>query len=161
MIECEGNLWEIAAAEGAAAVITTNGSVRRDGCAVMGRGCALEAKRKFPGIDRVLGNAITVGGNRVRKIHDADLTTKPPTIIAFPVKRIWNASAELAIISRSCLELLDLLQPHPAFKPIRRVVVPRPGCGNGRLRWSDVKPVLEALLPGDRFIVVHRPGEAE
>jgi hypothetical protein len=34
------------------------------------------------------------------------------------------------------------------------VIMPRPGCGNGRLRWQDVSKVLSDILD-DRFVVVH------
>lgn len=36
-----------------------------------------------------------------------------------------------------------------------KVVLPRPGCGNGRLVWADVKPVL-AGLPDEVLIITWR-----
>ena len=52
MIEVVGNLWTYAADFRA---ITTNGTVKFDGRAVMGRGCAREATQRYPKIARQLG----------------------------------------------------------------------------------------------------------
>ena len=43
--------------------ITTNGFVKKDGCAVMGRGCAQEAKNRYPNINKLLGIHINTKGN--------------------------------------------------------------------------------------------------
>lgn len=48
--------------------ITTNGYVGRDGCNVMGRGTAGEAKRRWPGIESLLGRLIQEKGNRVHQL---------------------------------------------------------------------------------------------
>ncbi len=37
-----------------------------------------------------------------------------------------------------------------------KVYLVRPGCGNGQLKWEDVKPLIAPILD-DRFIVVERP----
>lgn len=54
MIEADRgtNLWLLSDT----VVITTNGTVKGDDACVMGRGCALEAKLAFPGIDHRIGN---------------------------------------------------------------------------------------------------------
>jgi hypothetical protein len=46
--------------------LTTNGSVRQDGAAVMGRGVALMAKRLWYGLDRLLGKRLKKQGNVVQ-----------------------------------------------------------------------------------------------
>jgi hypothetical protein len=73
-------------------------------------------------------------------------------IVSFPVKHRWQDAADLELIKRSALELVELVDRNAWA---RKIKLPRPGCGNGRLRWSDVKPVLEPLLD-DRFVVVHK-----
>ena len=152
MIERAGDLWEIATAGQAAVVITTNGSVRKDGCAVMGTGCALEAKKKFPGIDHDLGSVIASAGNHVTVLRD--FICDGISLLTFPVKAEWHYKAEVGLIEHSARELVNICDS----LAIRKVVMPRPGCGSGRLRWADVRPVLAAILD-DRFVVVHRKGE--
>jgi len=49
--------------------ITTNGYVKKNGLAVMGRGCALQARKRFMGLPRVLGEKIQQNGNIVQKVH--------------------------------------------------------------------------------------------
>jgi hypothetical protein len=34
------------------------------------------------------------------------------------------------------------------------VYLPRPGCGNGWLKWEDVKKILSPILKGDQFHIV-------
>ena len=44
-------------------VVTTNGTVRRDGCAVMGAGVAKEAKERYPNFPFELGYRLKEHGN--------------------------------------------------------------------------------------------------
>lgn len=146
MREDIGELWDFYD-NGAWIAITTNEIVKRDGTLVMGRGCAWEAARRFPGIPQRLGDLVLTYGNHVCALRESK-------IISFPVKHHWRDPADLKLIAQSAKELVQTLN---AFE-IPRLYLPRPGCGNGRLQWSDVRPVLEPLLD-DRVIVISR-GEA-
>lgn len=144
MIEVTGNLWTYPAD---ARVITTNGTVKKDGSCVMGRGCALEAKTKYPYLAKQLGKAILDTGN-----HTRCLVEEPPNdlfLVAFPVKHNWWEKADLDLIKRSASELAVLTTANRW----NTVVLPRPGCGNGKLKWEDVKQILEPVLD-DRFHVI-------
>lgn len=151
MIEKTGDLWELAKAESAPVVITTNSSVKKNGRAVMGAGCALEAKDRFADIDLVLGQMLARDGNHVAILS---LGVGSLCIVSFPTKYNWFDKSDLTLIKRSARELAGLMTD----LSVPRVIMPRPGCGYGGLRWSVVKPVLEPILD-DRFIVVHREGE--
>jgi hypothetical protein len=141
MQEIEGNLWDTPADW---RCITTNGAVRSDGALVMGRGCAKQAHSMYPGLNKYLGNRITKEGNNVHAV----IAHK---IITFPVKHHWREKADLELIERS---MNELLQYHEEFN-LGRVLLPRPGCGNGQLDWeSEVKPLLEPLLENNDDIVV-------
>lgn len=59
MQEIVGDLFASVKAD--AICITTNGWTKKDGSCVMGRGCADEAKKRWPGIEFSLGSALARG----------------------------------------------------------------------------------------------------
>ena len=140
MKEVFGDLWEF---DGIIA-ITTNGFVKRDGTCVMGRGCAKQAVIRFPGLPNKLGTKISAEGNHVFYFPEHRLIT-------FPVKHRWWEAADLGLIERSARELLKMIE----VKKIQEAVyLPRPGCGNGRLKWGGVKKILSPILKSDQFHIV-------
>lgn len=143
MIEATGNLWTYPADF---PVITTNGSVRRDGCAVMGRGCAREAADRWPKLPVMLGADLRHGsGNRVRLYSDKTLGADRGLFV-FPVKHRWMEPASLDLIAESVVQFERQLLTSCTY------VMPRPGCGNGRLSWNVVRPLL-VCLP-DNVVVI-------
>ena len=148
MMEVFGNLWVM---EADYRCITTNGTVKRNGEAVMGRGVALQAAKMDKGLAARLGASIKAHGNHVRPIA-FNLTCQPELLIAFPVKHYWWERADLALIERSANELAEFA----AQRPNKTFLLPRPGCGNGGLLWDDVREVLEPILPPHVW-VVERP----
>jgi hypothetical protein len=148
MKEVTGNLWTYPAD---VRVITTNGTVKKNGECVMGRGCAAEAKRAIPGIALALGRKIQNLGNRVFFL--GNLSLDPIVhLYSFPVKHNWYEKADIALIEQSAYELMKELSDG-YDDPEVTIVLPRPGCGNGGLKWEDVRPVLEPILD-DRFHVI-------
>lgn len=154
MFEIKGNLWTLPAD---AICITTNGTIKKDGTCVMGRGCAKEAKDKFPGIDKVLGDSIKKYGNNVIYLSDIEDRGDNKRIYSFPVKHNWYEKADLELIEQSCIQLVkeidSTIGDFDFGFNIRFIAVPRPGCGNGQLEWKDVKPICEKYFD-DRFGVV-------
>lgn len=142
MREAKVDLWECCAW---GICITTNGYVKPNGQAVMGRGCALEAKQRIPGIDKMLGAVIRKFGNHVYPIG----TFGGTTVYSFPVKHNWWEKADIELIKRSCKELREYAYGD------RVIVLPRPGCGNGHLDWKEVQPVIAPLLP-DNVVVISK-----
>lgn len=133
----------------------------------MGKGCALEACKLFPGLALALGNRIKLHGNRALIIQQ----TERWPLVAFPVKAVaeqcdgtnvvrhmalkfamnetvpgWACKARLEIIHKSAHELSAMADKFGW----QRVILPRPGCGAGELTWHEVEPVLQAVLD-DRF----------
>lgn len=142
------DLWDLHA-HGWWVAITTNGSVRRDGCAVMGRGCAYEAAQRFPGLAADLGLGIKRWGN-------VPIIFTKRHLVTLPVKHCWRDAADVPLIKGSLYYVAVAMSPPSC---IWRIALPRPGCGNGRLRWEDVKPEIEPLLD-DRFVVVTKDAPA-
>ena len=141
MKEANGNLWVFRGERAEWICITTNGFVKNNGHCVMGRGCAKEANEKF-NISAEIGGLIKQYGNRVLVLHDI-------RIITFPVKHKWFEIADLSLIEKSAHQLIEVCDKFM----IEKVYMPRPGCGNGKLDWNNVKPVLANILD-DRFTVV-------
>lgn len=149
MKEAELDLWTTPAD---ALCITTNGAIKNNGEAVMGRGCALDACRHEPGIQRLLGELLVRHGNHVQVLRVAyDAADLPTHWVSFPVKHIWSERAELGLIERSARELMHLI----GATGWQTVLLPRPGCGNGRLRWPDVRERIAPILD-DRVVVVNK-----
>lgn len=148
MKEIIGNVWELVGPDDIL-VITTNGFVRKDGSAVMGRGIAYQATQHDTDVAKRLGYMITKYGNHVHYIRDE------PIWFSFPVKHHWKEQADIELIERSAKELVERLDYSFMKIPDNggKVYLPRPGCGNGRLKWEDVKPVIEPYLD-DRFVVI-------
>jgi hypothetical protein len=150
MIELAGNIWDLAQTPwpGAATYIgiTTNGYVKKNGEAVMGRGVALQAKQRYPGLPEELGREITLRGNRVFFWHSKHLFN-------FPVKVTWDQPAKLDLIAESAATLATCARANGQI----RFLLPRPGCGNGGLKWVAVKPLLIGLP--DNVVIVSLPGE--
>ena len=145
MKEVDGDLWRIICD---ARVITTNGTITNAGRGVMGKGVARDAKQRYLGVEGKLGRMLAQHGNHVC------LLVEPPEIplIAMPVKHEWHERADYDLIRRSAGELVELVDQHPEWTT---VVMPRPGCGNGKLYWANVEKVIRPVLD-DRFVVVCR-----
>ena len=147
--------------------ITTNGFVKNNGHAVMGKGIAKNIQRYCPNITKDLGELIETKGNNVHLIYRTE-----PVIISFPVKPIsgisdgtnhvshlyfskgervpgWAMKAEIEVIKQSAYQLVELADSNPW----NTIVLPRPGCGAGELSWEQVEPVLANILD-DRFKVI-------
>jgi hypothetical protein len=142
MREARGDLW---AMDADVVVITTNGVVKQNGACVMGRGCAQQARDRFAGIDRKLGGYIRQHGNRAFNLG----TWRGTHIASMPVKHRWDQQADPQLIVQSARQLTAMADKFGW----QRIAVPRPGCGNGSLNWSDVRPLLLEVLD-DRFTVV-------
>ena len=148
MLEVVGNLWYYQTVEGKrpdCLVITTNGTIKRDGTCVMGRGCAREAKDRWPHLALALGQHLRENGNVPHIFRDCG----PVPLVSFPVKHDWHDIADPALIRTSGLALSALADAEGWDV----VVMPRPGCGNGSLDWKDVRPLLSPILD-DRFHMI-------
>jgi len=138
--EINGNIWTFDETK----VITTNGNVKTNGSAVMGKGLALQASLRFPFLSEELADKLNEFGNRCFYFSDYDLIT-------FPTKNNWWDDSNLDLIRKSMLELVDICKS----ENIKKVVMPRPGCKNGRLNWHDVRSkIIDIITESDiEFII--------
>lgn len=143
MREARGDLWTLPADVRA---VTTNGVYNARSHAIMGGGCAREARERYPGMAHVLGKLLRNSGNHVYILHESP----EDTVVSFPTKYHYREKASLPLIEQSCRELMSLADRHGTWHDI---LIPRPGCGLGGLRYEDVRPVLAEVLD-DRAVVI-------
>jgi ADP-ribosyl-[dinitrogen reductase] hydrolase len=139
--ELSGDLWEYHS-QGYPVVITTNGTVSKQGNNVMARGTAKQAAERFPEVPKLLGELIRRSGN-----HVYDLGMQ---LISFPVEHTPWEVPDLQLIRRSSQELRELVDRNGW----KRIIVPRPGCGGGGLSWGEVRPLLEPHFD-ERFLIIN------
>ena len=151
--EIQGNLWDYVRV-GNVVVITTNGVRNRYGYAVMGAGVAKQARDRFPGIAKRLGSLLAEHGLQVEALPMGMAVGNASewTLVAFPTKVHWREPSSLDLIARSAAQLEVLATRHDW----QDVYLPRPGVGNGGLRWEDVlaSGALDCL--DERFTVVYQ-----
>lgn len=148
--ETHGNLLE-ADAEALVNSVNTVG--------VMGKGVALQFRRAFPGNYKAYVEAHRRGELAIGRmfVWERGTLEGPRLIINFPTKRHWRSASKLEDIEAGLAELRRVL----IDRDVESVAVPPLGCGLGGLRWSDVRPRIDAAL-GDLPIrvLVFPPQEA-
>lgn len=143
--EIKGDIF--AQSDADAICVTTNGIVKANGELVMGKGVAEAFKKKYPLLPLKAGLGVKKHGNHVQYFLD-DLFGNT-RIVCFPTKEDWRDSSPMWLIERSAKELVALADQ----KNWKKIVLTRPGCGNGGLKWEDVKAVLIPILD-ERFYVI-------
>jgi hypothetical protein len=155
MREERGDLWtyeDSTAAVIDARVITTNGELNRRGEAIMGTGTAAVASDYFLGLAGVLGEYIKQHGNRCFRMPKEFSFWDGSRLVTMPTKDTPRRNSDISIIERSAMELVLMADKFDW----QLIVMPRAGCGSGRLIWDDVRPILAELLD-DRFVVLGPP----
>lgn len=127
-----------------ALLVTTNGIVKKDGTLVMGAGIARQFADRYPTVPRTLGDWVTKLGNEPCCIHG-----KNRAIISMPTKEHWKLDSKYDLIESSAHAVNDIISKW-GFK---RVLSTRPGCGMGKLQWSDVKNILGDIWD-DKYTVL-------
>jgi uncharacterized protein YwgA/O-acetyl-ADP-ribose deacetylase (regulator of RNase III) len=107
----------------------------------MGKGIALEFKRRFPEmhadyVERCQRHEVHLGRPYLYRRRT------PPWIVNFPTKGHWREVSKLSDIERG----LQYLEDHYREWGIQSMAVPPLGCGNGQLEWRVVGPTLARRL---------------
>ncbi len=143
--------------------ITTNGIVGADGKAIMGAGTAGEAARRWTTVRKRLGKALKTFGNLPYVIgminlagtfQDTDAALikdkKYKCLVwSFPTKNDFRHNSDIELIRNSAKLMVD----HANTFDLKKIVLPRPGCSNGKLDWKTVKTEIAGILD-DRFVIV-------
>ncbi len=111
---------------------------------VMGKGVALQFKKAFPNNFNEYEHAAKAGKVQIGKVFvtETGKFTGPKYIINFPTKKHWRYPSELKWIKEGLIDLRAFI----IKSNIKSIAVPPLGCGNGKLNWMDVKPLIEKTL---------------
>lgn len=111
---------------------------------VMGKGIALQFKRRYPENFDAYAKACKNKEVKLGQMHIVELhaISGPRYIINFPTKDHWKSRSKLKDIATG---LDDLAQVITDLK-IESIAIPPLGAGNGGLAWSDVEPLIHAKL---------------
>lgn len=129
---------------------------------VMGKGVALQFKRRYPDNYRAYAAACKAGEVQIGRMFVTEL---PPTldsgprfIVNFPTKKHWRGGAKLEFIQAGLQDLTQVVQE----RRIRSIAMPALGCGNGGLLWHDVRPVIERAFEhlSDVQVILYPPEQA-
>lgn len=104
---------------------------------VMGKGLALEFKKRFPEMYEDYAERCKYGKVRLGKPYIFKRLIKP-WILLFPTKDHWRSVSKLSDIE----EGLKYLEKHYKEWGISSLAVPPLGCGLGELNWQIVGPTL-------------------
>ena len=111
---------------------------------VMGKGIALQFRQAFPENYRLYRAACERGEVRPGRMFvvPTGLLSNPRFIVNFPTKRHWKDKSQVEDIETGLLDLVDVIRR----EGLHSIAIPPLGCGNGGLKWSDVRPRIEAAL---------------
>jgi uncharacterized protein YwgA/O-acetyl-ADP-ribose deacetylase (regulator of RNase III) len=104
---------------------------------VMGKGLALEFKKRYPGmyqdyLQRCKNGKVRLGEPYLFR------QLEPPNILNFPTKGHWRSVSRLDDI----ISGLDYLEQHYKEWDIKSIAIPSLGCQQGHLDWRVVLPVI-------------------
>lgn len=126
---------------------------------VMGKGIALQFKRRYPDVFRVYAEACQEGRLRVGELFVTETgeLAGPRRIVHFPTKIHWRNPTRAEWIDKGLIKLRSFL----VSEKIESIAIPALGCGYGGLRWEDVRSMIEARLAGldEVRVLVFLPGD--
>lgn len=108
---------------------------------VMGKGIALDFKKKFP---KMFGDYVNRCQNDELKpgVPYFYLNDDGTSILNFPTKDHWRSPSKLSYI----IEGLDWFVDNYENAAVKSIAFPPLGCGNGGLSWSVVGPIMYKKL---------------
>ena len=110
---------------------------------VMGRGLALQFKRRHP--DAFLAYRDACAEGRIGPGRVFTFTTRlaaPRWIVHFPTKRHWRERSRIEDIAAGLADLAAIVRR----EAIPSIAVPPLGCGLGGLDWQAVRPLIASAL---------------
>lgn len=126
---------------------------------VMGKGIALQFKKRFPENFKAYKKACDKEEVKVGKMFTFFVGNleNPRYIINFPTKEHWRGESRIEYVESG---LEDLVR-EVAERGIKSIAIPPLGCGIGGLDWDEVRPLIEeavSRMPGGIEAHIYEPG---
>ncbi|MGB3674332.1 MAG: macro domain-containing protein [Candidatus Nanopelagicales bacterium] len=111
---------------------------------VMGKGIALQFKRRYPELFAAYQKACRRGEVQIGRmwVFETGQLGGPRYIVNFPTKQHWRSPSQLSYIDAGLLDLVQVIKD----LGITSIAVPPLGAGNGGLDWAEVEPRITAAL---------------
>lgn len=105
---------------------------------VMGKGLALEFKKKYPEMYKEYKKACDEGKLRIGVLLPPYKVSEQRWILNFPTKNDWRFKSKLEYIESGLVYFIEKYREWG----IKSIAFPRLGCQLGGLSWKDVKPIM-------------------
>lgn len=135
-----GSLWDYRG-ERDYTVITCNCVICSYGL-VIGRGCALQARQRFPSLPRIFSKLVTH--------RTSFMVYHPYRLVACCTKHDWQQPADPKLIRHSYTQLNKYAHAHPEL----RFFTTLPGSGNGWLEQSDSWKLLREIIDAENISII-------
>ena len=118
---------------------------------VMGKGLARAFRQRYPDMFRVYAKICErhlLAPGKLMIFCESD-----HWLLLFPTKEDWRDPSKMEYIESGLKKFADTY----AQKGITSIAFPKLGCGNGKLNWDEVRPLMEKYLnqlPIDIYIYV-------
>ena len=126
---------------------------------IMGKGVALQFKKAFPDNFKAYEKAAKDSEIQIGKVFviETGKFTNPKYIINFPTKKHWRYPSRLEWVKEGLRDLHNFI----VRNNIRSIAIPPLGCGNGKLKWAEVKPLIINSLAdiADLKVFLFEPSE--
>ncbi|MGB3466200.1 MAG: macro domain-containing protein [Cyclobacteriaceae bacterium] len=128
---------------------------------VMGKGIALAFKKSFPIVFEEYKKSVDEGEFKIGKVQIIKTgQLAPKFVINFATKKHWRHPSKIEYIEEGLIDLKTKILEYD----IESISIPPLGCGNGKLEWNDVKPLMLKVLEdvsNKTDILIYEPGFAD
>jgi len=126
---------------------------------VMGKGIALQFKRRFPGVFKAYEAACKRGDVQIGRMFvvPTEQMSGPKYVVNFPTKQHWRSPSRLEYIDEGLKDLVKVV----GQLGIRSIAIPPLGAGNGGLDWEDVEPRLRRAFAELPHVTAHIYGPSK
>ena len=125
---------------------------------VMGRGIALQFKRRFPENFKAYKTECEQDKMKPGRVfvYETRKTFPPRYIINFPTKRHWRAKSRMEDIESGLESLANSIRS----RRIRSIAIPALGSGLGGVEWKEVRARMDAALQEleEVKVIIFKPG---